>query len=41
MNDSSNICIEVSGIPISTSVHEHVNQSISTNVDSTVGKKIT
>ena len=40
MNDSSNVCIEVSDIPISTSVHEHVNQSISTNVDSTVGKKI-
>ena len=39
MNDSSNVCIEVSDIPISTSVHEHVNQSISTDVDSTVGEK--
>ena len=37
MNDTSNVCIEVSNIPISTSVHEHVNHSISTNVDSTDG----
>ena len=39
MNDTSEICIEVNNVPISTSVHDHVNYSLSTNVDSTEGKK--
>ena len=39
MNDSSNVCIEVSNVPVSTLVHEHVNYSLSTNVDFTEEKK--
>ena len=39
MNDTSEICIEVNNVPISTSVHDHVNYSLSTNVDSTEEKK--
>ena len=39
MNETSEVCIEVNNIPISTSVHDHVNYSLSTNVDSTEEKK--
>ena len=40
-NESTNVCSDVSNIPKSTSVHEHVNQSDSTDVDSTDEKKKT
>ena len=39
MNDTSEVCIKVNNVPISTSVHDHVNYSLSTNVDSTEEKK--